>query len=131
MSTACVNAGLAALIEGREVAKTGNSGRGAHAASLADPRGLDGEGLAHDGTALAEQLEAGEGAAARGGDSLLLLDGCGGSGRAATGRGREGTEGGGRGLLEKRAHGLGLAEDGVHGGSVVVAKEILCCRRVS
>lgn len=128
MSTAGVDASLAALVEGREVAETGNGGRGAtHAAAgLAHAGGLDGEGLAHDGAALAEQLEAREGASAGGGDGLVLLllvlDSCSG-GRAATGRGREGAEGGGRSLLEERAHGLGLAEDGVHGGSVVVAEK--------
>lgn len=133
MSTAGVDASLAALVEGREVAETSNGGRGAtHAAAgLAHAGGLDGEGLAHDGAALSEQLEAREGASAGRGDSLVLLlvlDSCSG-GRAATGRGREGAEGGGRDLLEERAHCLGLAEDGVHGGSVVVAekKGMSCC----
>lgn len=70
------------------------SNAGAHTTDLAR---LDGESLAHDGAAVGEQLQLGDGAAARRGGL-----------RRWTGRRGQGTQRGGRRLLQEGAHGLGL-----------------------
>lgn len=93
-------------VDGGLVGGGGLVGEGTDAGSAAVTGGLDGEGLAHDGTALGEDLQLGHGAAAGRGRA----DGLG------TGSRRHGPESGGRGRLEERAHGLGLAKDGIHGG---------------
>lgn len=80
----------------------GNGNAAAHATDLAR---LDGESLAHDGAAMGEQLQLGDGAATR----------RGGLGRRA-GRRRQGAQRGGRGLLQEGAHGLGLPKNSVHDG---------------
>lgn len=96
-----VNLGLARLGVAGEAAHSSGSG----GSSNTDARGLDGKSLAHDGAALAKQLQLGDGAAAW-------------RGLLGTGRGRESPKSGGRGLLQEGAHGLGLSKNSIHGGSM-------------
>lgn len=63
--------------------------------STSEAGGLDDHGLAHDGAAVSQDLQFGDGSAA-------------GGGLGAGGR-RHGAQGGDRGLLHEGAHGLGLA----------------------
>lgn len=63
---------------------------------------LNSHGLAHDGAAVGEDLQLGDGATAR---------------RSGGARGGgHGAEAGSRGLLHEGAHSLGLAKNGVHDG---------------
>lgn len=70
--------------------------------------GLDSQRLAHDGAAVAEQLQLGHGAAT----GRHLRTGC----------RRQRTQRRGRGLLQERAHCLGLAKDTIHDGSMAIVK---------
>lgn len=79
-----------------------NEGSRSSAGAASSASRLNSHGLAHDGAAVGEDLQLGNGAAARR------------SGRARGGS--HGAEAGSCGLLHEGAHGLGLAKNGVHDG---------------
>lgn len=98
---------------------TGGVGAGATKSAGQDvARGLDGEGLAHDGAAAGNDLQVAHGTATRG----SLLD---------AGAGGHGPEGGGRGLGEEWTHCPRLPEECLHdGGEVRLGLLVRCVERL-